>query len=241
MDKFRRTLLERASRPYFLGGHFAGNFCKGKLKGDPIFLALLEHGSIPNAARLLDLGCGKGLLASWLNAARLMYETNLWPQHWPPAPKLAQFSGLDLDQGDVDVARTALVKNATLDFQVNFEVGDIHSAHFGTADVVIILDVLHYIAYDAQENVIRRVRAALPLGGILILRIGDAAGGLPFLYSKWVDRSVLFLRGYRGVRLYCRTLESWIDLLGREGFNVSPLAMSKGTIFCNVTLLAKAI
>ncbi len=73
--------------------------------------------------------------------------------------------------------------------------------------MAIILDVLHYISYEAQEDVLRRIRAALPAGGTFITRIGDAAGGLPFHYSNWVDRTVFFLRGHRLDRIYCRTLE----------------------------------
>ena len=63
---FRRALLDRATQPYRAAGHFAWHFARGKLKGDPAFFGLLEHGLIPDAGRLIDLGCGQGLLASWL-------------------------------------------------------------------------------------------------------------------------------------------------------------------------------
>ena len=100
---------------------------------------------------------------------------------------------------DVDRARVAL------GYRAEFALGDICNADFGKSDVVIILDVLHYISYEAQEDVLRRIRASLPTGGTFITRIGDAAGGLPFHYSNWVDRTVFFLRGHRLNRIYCRT------------------------------------
>jgi SAM-dependent methyltransferase len=233
--EFRRTLLLRATEPYRSAGLFAWKFAKGKLKNDPVFFGLLEHGLIPDAGRLIDLGCGQGLLASWLLEARALQESGDWPALWPAAPKIGNIWGLELMPKDVDRARAALGERA------QFAVGNICTADFGKADVAIILDVLHYINYEAQENVLCRIRASLPLGGTFITRIGDAAGGLPFHYSNWVDRTVFFLRGHRLNRIYCRTRQEWLELLARYGFAVQSLPMHKGTPFCNVMLIAKAI
>ena len=235
MTNFRRTLLARSTQPYRSAGHFAWRFAKGKLKGDPAFFGLLEHGLIPDASRLIDLGCGQGLLASWLLEARTLYESGTWPAHWPAAPKVANICGLELMPKDVQRARAALGERA------QFLQGDIRSADLGQADVAIILDVLHYIDYDAQEEVLRRVRAALPTGGTFITRIGDAAGGLPFYFSNWVDHVVFLLRGHRSYKVYCRTLSEWQQVLTRNGFEVAPLPMHKGTPFMSVMLVAKAI
>lgn len=231
---FRRTLLDRATQPYRSAGRFAWHFAKGKLKGDPAFFGLLEHGLIPDATRLIDLGCGQGLLASWLLEAHALHESGDWPANWPAAPKVENIWGLELMQKDVDRARAALGDRA------QFAQGDIRAAEFGKTDVAIILDVLHYISYEAQEDVLRRIRAALPTGGTFITRIGDAAGGLPFHYSNWVDRTVFYLRGHRLDNIYCRTLSEWLEVLKRNGFEAEALPMHKGTPFCNVMLIAKA-
>ena len=232
---FRRTLLNRASQLYKPAGHFAWHFAKGKLKGDPAFFGLLEHGLIPDANRLIDLGCGQGLLASWLREARKLHDSGMWPQDWPAAPQVENIWGLELMPKDVERARAALGERA------QFAQGDIRSAELGQADVAIILDVLHYIDYDAQEDVLRRIRAALPSGGTFITRIGDAAGGLPFYFSNWVDHVVFFMRGHRSYKVYCRTLSDWQEVLKRNGFEVAPLPMHKGTPFKSVMLIAKAI
>jgi SAM-dependent methyltransferase len=234
-DQFRRILLDRATHPYRSAGNFAWHFARGKLKGDPVFFGLLEHGLIPDAGRLIDLGCGQGLLASWLLEARALHESGNWPENWPAAPKVENVWGLELMPKDVDRARAALGDRA------QFAQGNICTADFGKTDVAVILDVLHYINYVAQEDVLRRIRAALPAGGTFITRIGDAAGGLPFQYSNWVDRAVFFLRGHRLDRIYCRTLNQWIEVLMRNGFEVESLPMHKGTPFSNVMLIAKAI
>ncbi|MDX8399528.1 MAG: class I SAM-dependent methyltransferase [Gallionellaceae bacterium] len=232
---FSRTLLNRAIQPYSSAGHFAWHFAKGKLKGDPVFFGLLEHGLIPDAERLIDLGCGQGLLSSWLLEARDLYESGNWPAHWPAAPKIENIWGLELMQKDVDRARSALGSRA------QFVHDDIRSADFGQADIAIILDVLHYINYAEQEEVLHRIRAALPTGGTFITRVGDAAGGLPFYYSNWVDRIAFFLRGHRSCKLYCRSLSEWLEVLKQHGFEVTTLQMDKGTPFVSVMLIAKAV
>ena len=232
---FRRTLLTRATHPYRAAGTFAWHFAKGKLAGDPAFFGLLERGLIPDAERLIDLGCGQGLLASWLLEARALYEAGDWPESWPAAPKISNIWGLELMDKDVQRARAALGERA------RFDNGDIRTAELGKAEVAIILDVLHYIGYEAQEEVLRRIRAALPTGGTFITRIGDAAGGLPFHYSNWVDRTVFFLRGHGIIPIYCRTLSDWLEVFGRNGFEVAALPMHQGTPFCNVMLVAKAV
>ena len=234
-DQFRSILVKRAAQPYRTAGLFAWNFAKGKLGNDPVFFGLLEHGLIPNAKRLIDLGCGQGLLAAWLLEARALHESGNWPAQWPAAPRIESIWGLELMPKDVDRARIAL------DGRAQFAIGDICTADFGKTDVAIILDVLHYINYEAQENVLRRIRASLPVGGTFITRIGDAAGGLPFHYSNWVDRTVFFLRGHRLSRIYCRTRQEWLELLARHGFVAQPIPMHKGTPFCNIMLVAKAI
>ena len=84
-----------------------------------------------------------------------------------------------------------------------------------------------------------RARAALSPAGLLLLRIGDAGGGLPFRVSNWVDRAVLLLRGRGWARLYCRPLQAWLDLLAELGFNTITIPMSADTPFANVLLVAR--
>ena len=233
--QFRRTLIDRAAQPYRSAGNFAWHFAKGKLRGDPVFFGLLEHGLIGDCSRLIDLGCGQGLLASWLLEARALYESGDWPENWPAAPKVENIWGLELMPKDVKRARTALGDRAT------FELGDMRTADFGQTEAAVILDVLHYIDHDAQEDVLRRVRAALPAGGTFITRIGDAAGGLPFYFSNWVDHAAFLLRGHRSYKVYCRTLNEWLEVLKRNGFEAAPLPMHKGTPFISVMLVGKAV
>ena len=232
-----RVLLDQATAPYRPLGQFAWRFARGKLGGDPAFAGLLQRGLIPAHARLLDIGCGQGLLASLLGSldGQSTAERN-WPTDWAAAPAQCQVHGIELMPRDVERARTAL---AHLGERARFTLGNMCTSDFGQADVAVILDVLHYVDYPAQEDVLRRVQAALAPGGTLLLRVGDASAGLPFRISNWVDAVVTFVRGHRLTRLYCRPLGDWQALLGQLGFRVEPIPMHQGTPFANILLVAR--
>jgi hypothetical protein len=140
--------------------------------------------------------------------------------------------GVDLAARDIERARHALGGD--------FAVGDIRTADYGSADAIVMLDVLHYMPREAQVAVLRRVRATLPAGGLLLTRVGDADGGLPFRFSHWFDKVVMAARGRGFGPLYCRPLREWLTLLGDCGFRTDTLPMQAGTPFANVMLLAYA-
>jgi len=194
---------------------------------------LLARGIIPDAQRLVDLGCGQGLLASWLRSARALFDAGIWRPDWPAPPKVGRIFGLELMRKDVERARLALSGSD------QFEQGDLRTADFGKADVVVMLDVLHFIEYGDQQNLLRRVRDALPPGGLFVARIGDAQAGLPFLLTRWVDDAVSFARGHRQSRNYCRSTQGWTIMLEQLGFRVDSLPMSAYTPFANVMLVAR--
>jgi 2-polyprenyl-3-methyl-5-hydroxy-6-metoxy-1,4-benzoquinol methylase len=230
-DAFFRTLAREAAARYPARDRFARHFAFGKLTRDPVFGHLLSRGLIASGARVLDLGCGQGLLAALLAAAR--GANAAWPAGWAPAPDAIAFRGIDLMQRDIERAAHANASGA------QFTCGDIRAADFGSADVVVILDVLHYIDYAAQEDVLRRVRHALGAGGVLLLRVGDESESLRFRYTVWIDRAVMALRGHRLERLYCKPLAQWVKQLEDLGFAVAAAPMSAGTPFANVLLVAR--
>ena len=197
-----------------------------------MFRALLERGLLLDRGHILDLGCGQGLLTAWLKAALLCYENGSWPKGWPPAPKPRPTRGIELMIRDVRRA------HAALGYDCEISQGDIRSAEFGTTDAVVILDVLHYIGKEEQLQVLQRVRAALTARGLLLLRIGDANGGLRFRYSQWVDKLVMLFRGHATVVTHCRSADQWRELLCECGFEVQATPMSHGTHFANVLLIA---
>lgn len=235
--KLPPVLLDQAARPYRRAGRCAWHFARGKLEGDPVFAGLLQRGLIPPRARVLDIGCGQGLLGALLGSLDGHSPAErAWPAGWAAPPAGARVHGIDLMRRDVELARLAL---AHLGARTRFTLGDMCRADFTEADAAVLLDVLHYVDYAAQDEVLRRVKAALAPGGVLLLRVGDAAAGLPFRISHWIDTLVAFLRTHRLPRLYCRPLARWHACLRELGFAVEAIPMHAGTPFANVLLVGR--
>lgn len=233
------ALLDEASAGYRRAGRFAWRFARFKLNRDPAFRGILRLGLLQDRASLLDLGCGQGLLAAWLLAARACQASERagdWPSAWPAPPRLIFYMGIELNPAEARRARVALEAQGE-----RFKVveGDIDAIPFPPVDAVVILDVLHYLEHPRQEEVLRRVRAALAPEGLLLLRVGDAAGGSGFRLSKIMDRTVALFRTGHWRPLWCRTLAEWRTLLGNLGFSITSIPMSEGTPFTNTLLVAQ--
>jgi len=227
-----RALVVAASDPYQRAGKFAFHFARGKLRWDPVFGHLLARGLIAPRTRVLDIGCGQGLLASLLAAAAQAARQGRWPSDWAEAPLDVRVSGIELLARDVERARNALGDG------IDVVCADMRTTAFPAVDTVVILDVLHYVSIGEQDAVLDRVRAALPIGCRLVLRIGDAAAARGFVASTWVDRFVKLARGQGFGRPAGRTLAAWQGRLAELGFTVASEALHGGPPFANVLLVA---
>lgn len=222
-----------ATEPYRNGGRFAWHFARGKLGRDPVFRALLERGAIAPQARVVDIGCGQGLLASLLAACDAIAAARQWPTDWAQAPTRTRYTGIDLMPRDIQRAQQALAAST---LTPTLLCGDMRSTPIPACDVVVVLDVLHYVDVAAQNDVLARIRDALLPRGRLLLRVGDASQRWRFGASQWVDRIVTAARGHRAPPTHGRTLQQWHAALQPLGFTVQALPMSRGTPFANVLL-----
>lgn len=232
----KKTLLTQACAPYRKTGISNYQWARGKLKHDPAFEGLLDHALLPDNARVLDLGCGRGLLASWFLAAERLNHEGRWTDASRP-PSGLSFRGVELVAPEVDCGMAALTP--LYGDRVKLEAGDMRQAETAGTDVVVILDVLHYVPYADQDCVLDKIRATLGSGGVFITRIGDAKAGLRFRISQIVDRFASFVQGHRLSRMWCRTLPEWVQALESRGFVVQTLPMSAGTPFANVMIVSR--
>jgi 2-polyprenyl-3-methyl-5-hydroxy-6-metoxy-1,4-benzoquinol methylase len=230
------NLIDAACKPYRQAGQFGWHFARGKLSQDPVFKGILALGLLPKQGRVLDIGCGQGLLAAWLLSAQHQHAQGQWPSDWPEPPQVQQIHGIELMPRDITRAQQALQHYGA---RTTFEVGNMCSADFGSAEAVVIFDVLHYVDFPAQDDILKRVHACLGKEGVLLLRIGDAAAGLPFKISNWVDNIVTTVRGHRTLPRYCRTLNAWQSAIASLGFSVKVIPMNEGTPFANILLVCK--
>jgi SAM-dependent methyltransferase len=229
-----RLLVSDASAPYRRSSRFAWHFARGKLRWDPVFGHLLARGLIAPRTRVLDIGCGQGLLASLLAAAAAAARENRWPRDWAEAPVGVRVSGIELQAREVERARAALGESADV------VCADMRSAAFPQVDTIVLLDVLHYVSTGEQDEILARARAALGERGRLVLRVGDAGATHRFAASRWIDRVVAFARGRGLVPIAGRSLGAWRERLETLGFSVRAEPMHAGTPFANVLLVATA-
>ena len=232
MNGFYDELARDAAGRYGARDRYGRHFASGKLRHDPVFRHLLAHGVLAHATRVLDLGCGQGVLGALLITARERKDAGEWPAAWPAPPRLTKLRGIDLLQKDIERARRASGNAA------EFVCGDIQHTAFDAADAVVILDVLHYVDFAAQQDVLERVRNALGTTGVLILRVADRSPTLRFRYTLAVDMVVTRCRGHRADRLYCKPVTAWREQLESLGFEVRVTPMGDGTFFANVLLEA---
>lgn len=224
-----------ACAPYRRSGRWAWHWARGKLGHDPVFRGMLQRGDLPAQARVVDIGCGQGLVASLLQSAADMQRAGQWPAAWPVAASASAYTGIELMPKDVARAQASL---ATLALAPRFVCADMCRAAIPPCDAVVILDVLHYVDHAAQDAVLERVRDALRPRGRLLLRVGDAANRRGFAASQWVDRIVTWARGHRVPPTWGRPLDAWTARLQALGFAVRAVPQSQGTPFANVLLVA---
>lgn len=228
-----RPLFEAATRPYIRAGRYAWHFARGKLRRDPVFFSLLRRGVLPDRGRLLDLGCGQGILLSLLEAAKERYRAGAWPRNWPAPPLSLDLLGIELREDRVRAAREALGAG------VPVMLGDLREVALPPASVIVILDVLLYLGEDEQLRLLDRVEAALEPGGLLLLREADASAGWAFQVTKWSERIAGALRSPLGRPLCYRSALQWIAELASRGLAVDAEPMSQGTPFANVLFVAR--
>ena len=208
---------------------------RAKLRGDPVYRAVLSSGWLPAAGVLVDIGCGPGLLLALVAQAVDEAHEGKWPPDgWPAAPVDLRLHGIELRPRAAELARYALGDAAEI------QTADACAANFPPAvDLVAIFDVLHLMDRDAQRPLIARVVAAMRPGAILLVREADAAAGWRFRMVRFGNRITALLRGRWRPRFAFRTAADWRAELASLGLEVTVAPMGEGTPFANVLLVAR--
>ncbi|MFW5989528.1 MAG: methyltransferase domain-containing protein, partial [Desulfosudaceae bacterium] len=137
-------------------------FARFKIRLDPMFAEL--PALIGQPAAVVDLGCGYGVTAAWLRAA-------------DPAIKI---SGIEPDAERARIAARIIGSRGEI-----FPVGAPDLPDFRlSADLVLMLDMMHYLSDDQLQATLQNLWAQLRPGARLLIRATiPSAEGVPF-YRK---------------------------------------------------------
>ena len=149
----KRRALAKNIASGFNRGRWLQGYIKGKLLADPVFDTALEV-ALGHTGRIVDLGCGLGLLGLWLRAHDLD----------------AHYKGCDLGGWKIEAGRQAADKLGFLNLQL-IE-GDLLELPLLRGDMICAFDVLHYLPENFQSRLVHRLVEAAQNGSVVLIRNG---------------------------------------------------------------------
>ncbi len=174
---------------------------------------LTPYGSIASAlpaqGRVLDLGCGHGLLALALIRGSAQREV----------------IGIDHDSERIRLARLAArrLPNTTVP---KFEIGDLmeslSSLATGSLAGIAMIDILHYFDPASQRLLVTEAARVIGAGGTLVVREIDSDAGIKAAVNRLYERlatGVGFTQSV-GRTLSFKGTRGWTGLLESAGFTV---------------------
>jgi uncharacterized protein (DUF2062 family) len=226
-------LVRRASDRYIATSITAWEFARGKLRGDPLYRAVLVDGSLPSGGTLVDVGCGQGLMLAVLVEAADAARAGRLPGAPSVPPVFDALVGIEMRPRIAAIARDALGDRATI------VEGDARAHMPRTCRAVLFFDVLHMVPASDQETLLASAAAALEPGGTILVREVDAAAGWRFAAvhaGNWLKARAA---GRWQQTFHFRTAAEWAALAGRHGFRVETRGTGEGTPFANVLFVLR--
>ena len=155
----------------------------------------LVESHVPKRGRVLDFGCGYGMLSNFL-ALKSPGRTVV---------------GVDLNSERIEVAK----RSAKGHPEVSFHLGDVHDFQGIPFDAVVMTDVLHHIGDDKVQVLLRIIRSCLSDNGTLVVLDVDRSPLRKFYTTYLIDRLLNLTR-----LLHYRSGGLLKLLLSRSGFRV---------------------
>lgn len=171
----------------------------------------IEH-FITKSARVVDIGCGYGLLANYISSKS----------------EERQVLGLDGSKRRIEMAKGAGqdIKNVT------FAVKDISNIELDNFDVAIMSDFLHHLSFDCQKRLLDKIASNLKSGSRLIILEVDRKPWWKYLVNLFVDHILNV-----GKRICYRTKVEWIKILQELGFTVESFPADKNLPLADVLFI----
>ncbi len=183
---------------------------RARLLRDPMFPFLISQGVLGAGLRVLDLGCGRGLVGVLVEMLT-------------PASDTRWYLGVDRNDRYVRAARQALESSLGCTVQTT----DLRDFDPAAADVVVMNDVLRFLPFTAQDALMRRLARALPPGARMFVREKDAGAGWRFKWSALSDTIMGLFPGRPHHGTHYRRAGDLRNALIAAGFAVTDRAVAR--------------
>jgi len=156
---------------------------------------------VPEKGRILDLGCGAGIFAN------ILYIGS----------KQRHVLGVDFSAKRIETAIQMSKDNS----QLKFVTGDVNDVKIGDHEIITLIDLLHHMPYEEQEDLLKRVHAKLNIGNVLIVKDLEKQP-----YWKYIFHYIQDSISYKGSKLYFRSSADMERILTETGFDVETISLS---------------
>jgi SAM-dependent methyltransferase len=225
-DPFFAGMVRDASERY-VGKSITGwEFARNKLRRDPLYHEVLFRGWLPSGGKLLDIGCGQGLMLALLAEAERVSRDRSVPTG-VRLPRFDRIVGIELRPHRASLARAALGPDADI-----IE-SDARLVSPGECRAILFFDVLHMMPQADQDALLSTAVGALAQGGVILIREADASAGWRFHAVRIGNRLMAIASGAWGQRFAFRTLGDWHDCFARHGLDAESTPAGTGTPFAN--------
>lgn len=221
---FRKTYREMCEQystpdnPYFYQKLVSNYLYKGPVEEWYIRIKVRMEGKyaffnrlVPRQAMVTDIGCGFGPLAYML---MLLSDRRT-------------LLGIDYDADKIAVANHNFARTE----RIQFVCADVLSYDLPPSDVFILNDMLHYMAYEAQEQLLQTCIARLLPGGFLIIRDGDVEDTKRHWLTRFTELLSTRLLGFnkRKNDLFFPSHEQFFRIAAANGMQIEQQANDRYT------------
>jgi 2-polyprenyl-3-methyl-5-hydroxy-6-metoxy-1,4-benzoquinol methylase len=187
-------------------------YARRKLRNDPIFRTAFELLG-ESRQRLVDVGCGVGLLAFYLR------ERNFLPP----------ISGLDIDGRKIERANAVA---AGVYRDLDFIERDVCESIPKTGNIVLF-DLLHYLRPNDQARLLERLAPRVAPGGMLVIRDCPREGNARFWLTHLAERFAQATTWNIKVPLHFPTRDQIFAAFAEDQFSCTVAPLWGRTLFNN--------